>query len=321
MGNVERRFGARSTTADVLSGIDLTGRVAVVTGATGGLGEETARSLASAGARVILAGRNAERGNSVVESIARATGRSDAELIEIDLADLGSVRSCARRLGDRVDRIDILVNNGAIMACPLARSVDGHELQLATNHLSHFLLTIATLPLLRRAANPRVVCVSSGAHWMGGVDLEDIDFHHRAYDPWAAYGQSKTANALFALELHRRAGGQGLLAYSLHPGAINTELGRHVEPSNSVPVPSEFMKTIPEGAATQVWAATAPELVEHGGRYLEDCALGQPRLEPDRSTTALGVAPHARDAETAVRLWDLSCEMVGIDPDLSEAQG
>ena len=311
--SIARRFGARSTTSDVLSGISLQGRVAVVTGATGGLGEETARALASVDAKVILAGRNVERGESVAEAIRNETGNPGAEFLRIDLADLKSVRQFAEGLRDRVDRVDILINNGAVMACPFSRTVDGHELQLATNHLSHFLLTIAVLPLLGAATNPRVVCVSSGAHWMGGVDLADLDYRERSYEPWSAYGQSKTANALFALELHRRFGNEGLLAYSLHPGAIHTELGRNVEASNAVPVPSELMKTVPQGAATQVWAATAPELILHGGKYLEDCALGVERDGPTRESTALGVAPHARDAASAEQLWDLSCEMIGIE--------
>lgn len=310
---MSRRFGARSTTADVLSGIDLSGRTAVVTGATGGLGEQTALALASVGARVIVAGRNRERGLAVAKSVQTDSGSPESEFQEIELAELQSVRAFAQRLVDRTDRVDLLINNGAVMACPFSRSVDGHERQLATNHLGHFLLTLELLPLLRQAQAPRVVCVSSGAHWMGGVDLEDIDFLRRSYDPWVAYGQSKTANALFALELQRRFGAEGLTAFSLHPGAIHTELGRNLDGSNDVPVPSELMKTIPQGAATQVWAATAPELESQGGRYLEDCGVAEERAEPDRESTALGVAPHARDPESARRLWQLSCELVGVE--------
>ena len=306
---MEREFGARSSADDVLDGVDVEGRHFVVTGATGGLGAETVRALAVAGADVIATGRDREKGEGVLSRV--RSERADAKLrfVDLELADLASVRACAADLRESLDAIDVLIDNAAVMACPFSHSADGYELQLATNHFGHFALTLELLPLLRRGSAPRVVVVSSGAHWMGAVDLDDLQFEQREYDPWAAYGQSKTANALFALELQRRFGAE-LTAYSLHPGAIPTELGRNVEAGREVELPPEVMKTIPQGAATQVWAATASELEGFGGRYLEDCAVAEERDLPDTAGTALGVAPHARDPEVAAALWEASVRLI-----------
>ncbi len=303
------RFGARSTAAEVLEGIDLGGRRAVVTGASGGLGAETARALARAGAAVVLAARDLAKAGAVAEAIRRETGRNRARVLPLALDSLASVRAFAKQLLEQERELEILVANAAVMACPLQRSTSGHDLQFATNHLGHFLLAQLLLPALRRGAPSRVVSVSSGAHWMSPVLFDDLRFERRDYHPWLAYGQSKTANALFALEFDRRHEGQGVRAFSLHPGAIQTELGRHVTPEINVPVAPENMKTIPQGAATQVYVATAPGLERFGGRYFEDCGVAEPREERAQGT-ALGCAPHARDPEAAARLWALSEEAV-----------
>lgn len=299
------RFGARSTTAEVLEDLDLSGRRAVVTGASGGLGAETARSLARAGAELILAARDLAKAEAVAREIRRETRRDCARVLRLELDSLASVRAFAKELLEQSRELEILVLNAAVMACPLRRSETGHDLQFATNHLGHFLLAELLLPALRRGAPSRVVSVSSGAHWMSPVLFDDLRFERRDYHPWLAYGQSKTANALFALEFDRRHRDEGVRAYSLHPGAIQTELGRHITPDIDVPVAAANMKTIPQGAATQVYVATAPGLERWGGRYFEDCGVAEPRAERAPGT-ALGCAPHARDPEAAARLQALS---------------
>jgi NAD(P)-dependent dehydrogenase (short-subunit alcohol dehydrogenase family) len=292
-------FDVDTTTDAVLAGVDLSGQTIVVTGATSGLGRESARALASAGAKVVLTGRDDQKGVAAVEAVGHG-----ATFHNIDLADLGAVRRGTDELLERIDRLDVLINNAGVMACPLLRTADGFEMQFGTNHLGHFLLTARLAPL----APARVVNLSSHGHMIGGVDLDDPNYERRDYDKWGAYGQAKTANVLFTRELERRFGDQGRHSYAVHPGMIATDLGRHLEPADFEYIgsrtkdrpsdgPSTAFKTVETGAATQVWAATGDGIP--GGSYLADVAVCEQ------------VAPHATDDGAAGRLWDLSEELVG----------
>ncbi|MEZ5145142.1 MAG: SDR family NAD(P)-dependent oxidoreductase [Acidimicrobiales bacterium] len=322
-------FGATTTTDEVLEGVDLSGTVAVVTGATSGLGLETARALAAHGATVVLAARDNGKLADAAATLAEQVPDASVDTQVLDLASLSAVRAAAGELVARHPRIDLLVNNAGVMACPLSRTADGFEMQLGTNHLGHFLLTNLLLPALLAAPAPRVVCLSSAGHLESPIRWEDPNFERTEYFNWTAYGQSKTANALFALELDRRYADQGLHAYAVHPGMIMTPLARHMtdadfawmaERADKARQAAEArgeptgggmsFKSVEAGAATTVWAATAPELVDHGGAYLADCALGR----PDDGTVARAnaVAPWARDPEAATRLWDLSVQLVGL---------
>ncbi len=312
-------FGPDSTTEEVLEGIDLSGKQALVTGASGGLGAETARALASRGAAVTLAVRDVEKGEGVVESIHRSTGNPAVDLGTLELVSRASIREFAERWLARHDTLHILVNNAGIMACPLARNEQGWELQFATNHMGHFLLSCLLVPALRRGAPARIVNLSSGGHRFGEVDFDDPHFERRAYDKWTAYGQAKTANALFAVELNRRLHSQGITANAVHPGVIVTELGRHlvredIEALGSrSPTGSLHYKKVEAGAATSVWAATSPELEGRGGLYLEDCHVGKENVE---EVAVDGYQPWALDPDRAARLWALSEELLGERFDL-----
>ena len=296
-------FGVEATTDDVVAGRDLSGQTIVVTGATSGLGLESARALAGAGAEVVLVGRDDAKGADAVAAVGHG-----AVFQNLDLADLASVRAGADELLDRLDRLDVLLNNAGVMACPLARTADGFEMQFGTNHLGHFLLTARLFPLLVTSAPSRVVNLSSQGHLIAGVDLDDPNYRRRDYDKWEAYGQAKSANVLFTRELDRRFGDRGLRAYAVHPGMIATDLGRHLVPedfeyiggrASEAPAdgPSTSFKPVEVGAATQVWAATGDDIP--GGAYLADGDLCEQ------------VAPHAADGEVAARLWSLSEELVG----------
>jgi len=323
-------FSRESTTADVLEGIDLAGRRVLVTGASSGLGEESTRALAAAGALITMAARNAGKNEAAAARVRERVPDADLELRSLDLADLASVRGFADTFAADHQRLDVLLNNAGVMVCPEGRTTDGFETQFGTNHLGHFVLTCRLAPTLVASAPARVVTLSSGAHATAGIDFEDPNFDRRQYDPWDAYGQSKTANALFALELERRVGPKGVHCYSVHPGMIMTELGRHMTPEMIEQMqarskaraedagqepPSDLMamfKPVEAGAATQVWAATAPELDAHGGAYLADCQLGEPGGNPSER----GLAGHATDSAAARRLWQLSEELVGETFDL-----
>ncbi len=309
-----RQFGADSTASDILQGIELSGKVALVTGGSGGLGEETARALAERGAQVVLTARNRAKGEAAVQKVRASTGNQHVKVGELELASLASVRGFAQRFLARHDVLHILVNNAGVMACPFAKSAEGYELQLGTNHVGHFLLTCLLVPALRRGAPSRVVSVSSRGHHASPVVFEDLHFERRPYDKWQAYGQSKTANVLFAVELDRRLGAGGVHANAVHPGVIVTELARHLVAedyellSKRVPSGQLRFKSIPAGAATSVYAATAPELKGRGGLYLEDChvaAVNDTENPPD------GVKSYAIDPGLARRLWMASEEMVG----------
>jgi NAD(P)-dependent dehydrogenase (short-subunit alcohol dehydrogenase family) len=308
-------FGPQTTTAEVLEGVDLSGKTAVVTGASAGLGIETCRSLASVGAHVVMAVRDADKGRDAAATIKEAVPDASLELGTVDLASLESVRAFASWLLERHDRIDLLINNAGVMACPLGRTADDFEMQLGTNHLGHFLLTTEVALALLAAAPARVVNLSSRGHQRSDIQWDDPHYRRRPYDKWDAYGQSKTANCLFSVEFDRRFGGRGVHAYAVHPGVIMTELARHLtaqdledlasrSPSGA---PMQF-KPVEAGAATTVWAATSPDLADVGGVYLEDCHVSTDVSEPGSPG---GHAAWALDPEAAKRLWAWSDEEVG----------
>jgi NAD(P)-dependent dehydrogenase (short-subunit alcohol dehydrogenase family) len=307
-------FGHDTTTDEVLAGIDLAGKTALVTGASGGLGAETARALASKGAAVTIAVRNVPKGEEVAQSIRESTG-SEVDVVELELGSLPSVRACAEGWLASHGALNLLINNAGVMACPLARIGDGWESQFATNHLGHFLLTMSLLPALKDGAPSRIVNLSSGAHRFGGVDFDDIHFNKREYDKFVAYGQSKTANVLFAVELGRRLEGSGVTINAVHPGVIMTELGRHLTPEDLAGFPGATsvedmkFKTVESGAATSVWAATAPELEGRSGLYLEDCHVADQATEDG---VQVGYSSWAMDPAAATRLFALSEELVGL---------
>jgi NAD(P)-dependent dehydrogenase (short-subunit alcohol dehydrogenase family) len=306
------RFGFESTAAEVAAGIDLAGKVIVVTGGSGGLGAESARVFGSRGAHVVIGARDLAKAESVAATI-RASG-GGAEVESLELGSLPSVRRFGEAVRARHPKIHVLLNNAGVMACPLGHTEQGFELQFGTNHLGHFLLTGLLLPSLRAAAPARVVCVSSRGHNFGSVILDDPNYERRPYDKWTSYGQAKTANIWHAIELDRRAGGDGVRAFALHPGAIRTELGRHLTQEDVAALMARAgagtlkWKTPEQGAATQVWAATAPDLDGRGGLYLENCHIAGPQPAPDGP---VGYAPWALDREGAKELWTLSEKLVG----------
>lgn len=311
-----RPLGPDTTTDEVLEGIDLSGKVALVTGASTGLGWETARALSAHGARVVMTARDAERGGVAMASIRREVPEADLELQLLSLDSLESVRACADRVLSGHDLLHMVIANAGVMASPFARTTEGFELQTGTNHLGHFVLVNRLAAALVRAAPSRVVVVSSYGHQLGDVDMEDLHWIHRSYDRFAAYGQSKTANILYAVELDRRMRDRGVRAFSLHPGAIRTELGRHVTAEDlrqmaaragrTVERPT-IRKSVPAGAATSIWAAVSHDLDDLGGLYLEDCGVAAvvTGLAP------AGVRDYAVDSDRAVALWAVSETAVG----------
>jgi NAD(P)-dependent dehydrogenase (short-subunit alcohol dehydrogenase family) len=298
-----------TTTVDVLEGVDLRGKVAMVTGASTGLGLETSRALASVGARVVMAGRDRSRIDAALATVQDDVPDAQLEPGEVDLASLDSVRAFAAAFASTHDRLHLLINNAGVMYTPFEHTAEGFEMQFGTNHLGHFLLTNLLVPQLLADPPSRVVNLSSGGHMGSDIVWDDVNFERRDYDKFSAYGQSKTANILFSVELDRRLADRGVHAYAVHPGMIATELGRHMTkddfqalidraksaPSGGLPP----YKTVEQGAATSVWAATAPELDTQGGTYLADAEVTDQH------------APWARDPESARRLWALSEEMVG----------
>ncbi len=310
--NERTNFGFDTTTDEVLEGLDLTGRRALITGGSGGLGAETARALASKGARVVFTARNLDKAETVARAIREET-KSDVSVVPLELGSLSAVRENAASILDKHDAFDLLINNAAIMACPHGETADGFERQFGTNHLGHFLFTSLMMPALRRGDRARIVNVSSRAHFISPVHLDDLHFGNRAYHKWGAYGQSKTANVLFTVELERRFGPEGIHSFALHPGVIATDLTRHLEDDDHAMlekrVKSGVMtrKSIPAGAATQVYAATAPELEGRGGAYLENCAIAA----VDDESPSAGVRSYAVDKDVARALFALSEELVG----------
>jgi len=307
-------FGFDSTTDDVIAGagsgrVDLTGKVALVTGASTGIGLDTARALAAGGAAVTLAARDPEKLAAAAARVRERVSGAHVDTGVLDLASLDSVRAFAEGWLADHDRLHLLVNNAGIMFAPYGQTPEGCELHFGTNHVGHFLLTNLLAPALLADPPARVVNLSSGGHHASGIIWDDPAFEHHDYDKMEAYGQSKTANVLFSVELDGRLAPQGVHSYAVHPGLImTTELGRtmtrddlddlmakaEASPSGGMPP----AKSIEQGAATAVWAATAPELDAHGGAYLEDCHVSE-------------AAPHATDPDDAARLWALSEQIVG----------
>lgn len=320
-------FGADTTTDEVLEGVDLTGRRFVITGAASGLGRETARALASHGASVTVLARDDKRAEQAATQLLDSVPDAQVTSGVVDLSDLATIRRFAETFLADHDAIDVLVNNAGIMACPLSHTADGFEMQFGTNHLGHFLLTALLYPALRNGDAPRTVTLSSAGHSRSDVNLDDPNFERTEYAAWTAYGRSKTANALFARELARRAGQAGLLSFSVHPGAIITDLGRHLtdellqemigfarqrsaDAGGSGDGDSGgglHFKTVEAGAATQVWGATASGLEDHNGAYLADCGLGVLGADPGTN----GFMAYLLDDDHAARLWELSERLVG----------
>jgi NAD(P)-dependent dehydrogenase (short-subunit alcohol dehydrogenase family) len=279
-GSTTSRFGPDTTTSEVLEGIDLTGRNAIVTGASGGLGAETARALAEKGANVLLAARDLAKAAPVAEAIrSEAAGRS-VEVAELDLTSLDSVRAFAARFNEAHEELQLLVNNAGIMACPLVRTEQGWELQFATNHLGHFRLTGLLVPALRAGAPSRVVIVSSAAHLLSPVNFDDVHFERRDYDKWVAYAQSKTANVLFARELNRRLRADGVTANALHPGVIMTELARHLTPDDV----KNMMERRPDGAPFRFKRLRSWRVEAGSTSKIAESASPQERRRPARGT-------------------------------------
>jgi NAD(P)-dependent dehydrogenase (short-subunit alcohol dehydrogenase family) len=307
-----KKFGAETTASEVAEGIDLKGKVALVTGGSSGLGHETARVLADRGAHVILTARDVPKGERVAEGIRESTGNAKVEVEALELGSLEDVRAFAGRFLAKHPALHILVNNAGVMACPPATTADGFELQFGSNHVGHFLMTCLLAPGLRRGAPSRIVSVSSRGHHTSPVVFDDIQFERRPYDKWQAYGQSKTANVLFAVGLEKRLGHAVVHANALHPGGIMTELARHLQQEDFqfLQTRSRGMrfKTVEAGSATSVFAATAPELEGRGGLYLEDCHVAAINDAPDALD---GVKSYALDAGNADRLWEVSERLVG----------
>ncbi|WP_244930068.1 oxidoreductase [Nocardioides sp. W7] len=304
-------MSALPTAAEVLAGVDLTGRTALVTGGYSGIGVEVVRALAGAGATVLVPARRPGKATDAVAGI------DGVEVGALDLADQASVASYADGLLAAGRPLDVVIGNAGVMACPQTRVGPGWELQLATNHLGHFALVNRLAPLL--GAGSRVVSVSSTGHHLSGFRWDDPWFE-TGYDKWLAYGQSKTANVLFAVHLAALGRERGVSAFSLHPGAILTSLGRHLQESDldavmtldadGQPVLPDF-RSPEQGAATVVWAATSPSLAAHSGAYLEDCGIA-PVVPPGPQTT-YGVKDYALDPNDAARLWAWSVEQTGVD--------
>ncbi len=318
-------FGATSTTEDVLSGINLRGKRILVTGASAGLGVETARSLAAHGAKVVGAARDLEKAKAataMVQKDAAANGGS-LELIELDLANLKSVRACADELLEKGEPFDVVIANAGVMATPFGHTSDGFETQFGTNHLGHFVLVNRIASLIR--AGGRLINLSSSGHRFSNVDLEDPNFERTPYEPFVAYGRSKTANILFAVAFDKRHRERGVRAAAVHPGGIQTELARYMDPGRIEKLLEQInqeqaaegkgpyqWKTIPQGAATSVWAAVVAVADEIGSRYCENCHVG--KVVPDHvniSVTSEGVRGYALDPNNAEALWKKSEELVG----------
>ncbi|MGG5173599.1 SDR family NAD(P)-dependent oxidoreductase [Pseudarthrobacter sp. J1763] len=309
-------FGARSTAKDVLAGIDLAGKTAIVTGGYSGLGLEAVRALHDGGAAVVVPARRPE---VAAETLSEA-GLDDVEVASLDLADQGSVQAFAESFLGSGRSLDILINNAAVMACPETRVGPGWEAQFATNHLGHYALTNRLWPALIAKPGARVVALSSTGHKLSPIRFEDPQFS-TGYDKWKAYGQAKTANALFAIELDRLGADHGVRAFAVHPGGIMTELQRHLPVEemraagwiNEQGKVNEIFKSPAQGAATSVWAATSPLLEGLGGVYCEDCDVAEPTDLDSPTARYAGVDAHAIDADAAQRLWQLSAELTGVN--------
>src|SRR5215475_3464576 len=318
-------FDATSTTEDVLAGINLRGKRVLVTGVSAGLGVETARSLAAHGAQVVGAARDLDKAKAATAQVRKdaAANGGSFELVELDLGNLKSVRACADKLLANGESFDVVIANAGVMATPFGHTADGFETQFGTNHLGHFVLVNRIASLIR--AGGRVINLSSSGHRFSNVDLNDPNFERTPYDPFVAYGRSKTANILFSVAFDRRHRSRGVRAAAVHPGGIQTELGRHLGPSQIQKMVEQMSqqlaaegkapfewKTIPQGAATSVWAAVVAPAEEIGGQYCENCHVGRP-VADDVTINAVseGVRGYALDPKNAEALWKKSEELVG----------
>jgi NAD(P)-dependent dehydrogenase (short-subunit alcohol dehydrogenase family) len=309
---MKKLFGAQSTTDDVLDGVDLSGKRVLITGVSAGLGIETARAAAAHGAQIVGTARNLEKARKALEPQAGLA----IEVVECDLASLDSVRACASTLNARGEAFDAVIANAGVMNCPFGHTRDGFETQFGTNHLGHFVLVNRIAPLI--ADGGRVVILSSNAHRAADVDLDDPGFETTVYEPFVAYGRSKTANVLFAVELDRRLRHRDIRATALHPGGIMTELLRYTTPEMLKRMAAQSarradgsqgepprVKTVEQGAATTVWAAFVASADDIGGRYCEDCRIAEV------AEAGGGVRPYALDPERAKALWAKSEELAG----------
>ena len=324
MTEVAEVFGAASTTDDVLSGVNLRGKRILVTGVSAGLGVETARSLAAHGAHVIGAARDLTKAKGAtpqVQKYAAANGGTFA-LVELDLANLKSVRACSDRLLAQGEPLDVIIANAGVMATPFGHTADGFEMQFGTNHLGHFVLINRISSLI--PAGGRVINVSSDGHGLSNVDLEDPNFERTPYEPFLAYGRSKTANILFAVGFDRRHRSRGVRAAAVHPGVIQTELARYMDPKQLAAFVEHVnqqrlaqgkgplqWKTVPQGAATSVWAGIVASADEVGGRYCEDCHVSEIVSGTFSVGVNQGVRGYALDPNSAEALWKKSEELVG----------
>lgn len=314
---VQSGFHAKSTAAEVVADIDLSGKTAIVTGGYSGIGLETVKALADKGAAVIVPVRSPEKAKKTLEGLS-----GEIKTAPMDLADLGSVRRFAAEMNDTLGQIDLLINNAGVMASPEARVGPGWESQFGICHMGHFALTTELMPLLKSAGAVRVVSLSSTAHKISDILWDDIHFEADAYDKWRAYGQAKTANALFANALSRKLKPTGGLAFSVHPGGIFTPLQRHLPKEEMIALgwlaedgePSELakagFKSPEQGASTTLWAATSSQLVDKPGVYCEDADVAAPTDPDGPMARYFGVDPHACDDESADRLWTTSEAML-----------
>src|ERR1700751_5424835 len=322
MANV---FGATSTADEVLAGVKLHGKRILVTGVSAGIGVETARSLAACGADVVGAARDLAKAEAATAQVRKDAAQNGGsfEVIELDLGNLKSVRACAKGLLAKGESFDLVIANAGVMATPFGHTADGFETQFGTNHLGHFVLVNRIAPLMR--AGSRLINLASSGHRFSNVDLEDPNFERTPYEPFLAYGRSKTGNILFAVEFDKRHRGRGVRAAAVHPGGIQTELGRYAEPGRIEKVIAQIneqlaaegrgpfqWKTIPQGSATSVWAAVVAPSDEVGGQYCENCHVGK-ILPVDQPISVIseGVRAYALDPVNAEALWKKSEEMVG----------
>lgn len=321
-------FGKESAAADVVAGHDLHGRDVLVTGGSSGIGVETARALAAAGARVLITGRDVDKGQAVMARLRVDTGNPAIEFERLELGQLSDVARFVERFRATNRPLSLLINNAAVLSSSLRHTVDGFEWQLGVNHLGHFALTLGLLPALRAAGTARVIALTSRAHRYSDIDFDDPNYQRRGYETWPAYGQSKTATALFAVGLTGRHAADGITANAVMPGMVVTDLPRNMSRADLLArgwidadgnlVDQPGWKTAEQGAATTLWAALAPELEGVGGRYLENCAVGTPWAE-SADTAKLPVGQHLPfllDADRATRLWSLSealIEQAGVN--------
>ena len=309
-------FGRSTTSEEALGNADLTGKLAVVTGGYAGLGLETVRVLSKAGASIVVPARDVDKAKAALSDLPRI------EIYPLDLSEPASIDAFGQEFAASGRSLDLFIGNAGVMATPLVHDIRGFERQFATNHLGHFQLAAWLWPALKRSGNARVVALSSGGHRFSAIDFEDPNYQSRPYDAWKAYGQSKTANALFALGLDRRGATHGVRAFSVHPGSIRTELTRYVseadmeaigfrDPDGNIPAHiAALFKTIEQGAATTVWCATSRQLDGMGGVYCEDCDIAE--ALPADTKELRGVMPWAMDPEAAERLWAHSEKLLGI---------